>query len=82
MPQESVRTGVVVCYHPTRAFGFLSEDGTHIEYFFHLNQVEGRITMQPGNRVEFLPGDPAVAGKAPKAAKVRLIKSTPLKKVE
>ena len=48
----------VVLRFGARGFGFLLEPSTKIQYFAHINEVVGHKTLQAGDEVTFLIGQP------------------------
>ena len=49
-----MKTGEVVSYNNTKAWGFIRELGVcSADFFFHVNAVEGRIRLQVGDIVLF-----------------------------
>ncbi len=55
--------GVVISFVPIKGYGFIKgEDGE--QYFFHLDDVEGRVPLVTGQHVTFMPTPSAKGSKA------------------
>lgn len=49
------KQGIVTRYDPVRGFGFLACVG-EADYYFHVSQVQGRVTLAAGQEVSFEDG--------------------------
>jgi cold shock CspA family protein len=69
-----MKTGTVLKFN-SHAYGFILEAGdARQEYFFHLSDVVGRKSLQPGDRVRFEAGPRKIGARnAPPAIQVELI---------
>jgi cold shock CspA family protein len=70
------RIGVITRFG-NKGFGFLTEPATQREYFVHIGDVVGRLTLMAGQEVEFEEEPIARPGKPPRAVLVRLLLRTP-----
>ena len=63
-------TGVVARVFPEKGFGFIKEDGSNQEFFFHRSAVRGSIfeNLTRGTKVEF---DEEDSSKGPRAVDIR-----------
>lgn len=64
------RKGIIKKYHNERGFGFIKEDETDCEFFFHISQYELGRTPQEGTKVCF---ELEVAEKGERAIKIIII---------
>lgn len=73
---STMKTGIVLKFN-SQAYGFILEaGGARQEYFFHLSDVVGRKSLQPGDRVQFEAGlRKNGARNAPPAIRVELIET-------
>lgn len=66
---DTTRTGVVARLLKDKGFGFIAEDGTGIEHFFHRSEAPDFDRLVEQQRVTFIEGSGA---KGPRAEQVRL----------
>jgi cold shock CspA family protein len=71
---DDKREGVVTRFG-ARGFGYLLDPKTRIQYFFHITDVIGRKSLQTGDKVTFLVGNPKPGASAPPAILVDLVES-------
>lgn len=67
------RGGAIARLVITRGFGFIAEQPSGKEYFFHISEVEnveGIAALRDGDQVTFVP---ATSPKGPRATQVRVI---------
>jgi len=67
-----VATGVVAKFFDNKGFGFITPDAGGKDLFVHHSDVkmEGFVSLQPGQRVEF---EVAQEAKGPKATNVQVV---------
>jgi len=65
-------TGVVAKFFDDKGYGFITPEGGGKDVFVHFSdiQMDGRKTLQPGQRVNY---DLSQEGKGPKASNVTAI---------
>jgi cold shock CspA family protein len=69
------RTGIVTYANPVRTYGFIREDASGIEFFFHYTNVVESFNPEVATRVEFETAPPIKIGKREQAVRVRPIGS-------
>lgn len=60
---QSHQRGEVKWVHPDRKYGFIQIEGSNRELFVHINNVQGRRELHPGQQVEFEEGPGREPGK-------------------
>jgi cold shock CspA family protein len=65
----------VVTRFGSRGFGYILDPQTRIQYWFHIQDVIGRLTLQTGDKVHFEIGQPKPGTRTTPAILVELVES-------
>jgi cold shock CspA family protein len=68
-----MRKGIVVLFHRTRGWGFIREEKSGVEWFFHVSNAVPNFAPELGAAVEFELGPPLRLGRKDQATNIRYL---------